>query len=74
MSGQLSYRDGSARPARYYYGEGEDAPQDRESIDPDHHATWIEDDGVVGIRRGTTASVGASPVYSANYDALDWGN
>lgn len=43
-------------------------------VDPNRHATWIERDGAVGIRRGTSVSVGATPVYAAAYDAVDWGN
>jgi hypothetical protein len=73
-SGLLNYRDGNVRPARYYYGDGEDEPQNHEHIGPDRHATWTEDDGVVGIRRGTSVSVGASSAYSASYDTVDWGN
>jgi hypothetical protein len=29
-SGLLNYRDGNVRPARYYYGDGEDEPQNHE--------------------------------------------
>jgi hypothetical protein len=72
--GILNYHDGSEAPARFYYGDNEDEPQNHAQVDPETHATWIEDDGVVGIRRGTSVSVGASPTYSANYDTVDWGN
>lgn len=65
---------GSVLPARFYYGDGEDDPPDRASLSPNDHATWIENDGAIGIRRGTTVSIGASPAYSARYDDLDWGN
>jgi len=73
-TGLLRYHDGSVNHARYYYGVDEAEPPNRTQIDPEHHATWIEDDGIVGIRRGTAVSVGATPAYAANYDALDWGN
>jgi len=73
-TGLLNYRDGRVEPARFYYGADEAEPQNRAQINPENHATWIEDDGAVGIRRGTSVSVGASPAYSANYDAVDWGN
>jgi len=73
-TGLLHYRDGSVDHARYYYGGGESEPLNHMKIDPEHHATWIEDDGAVGIRRGTSISVGASPTYSAHYEAVDWGN
>jgi hypothetical protein len=73
-TGLLNYRDGTAEPARFYYAADEAEPQNRSQIDPENHATWIEDDGVVGIRRGTSTSVGASAAYAANYDAIDWGN
>jgi hypothetical protein len=73
-SGLLRHKDGRAEHARFYYGADEEGPPDRTRIDPEHHATWIEDDGAVGIRRGTSISIGASPTYAANYDAVDWGN
>lgn len=73
-SGLLNYHDGNVRSARYYFGEGEDEPPNHEHIDPDRYATWTEDDGTVGIRRGTSVLIGASAAYSANYDTLDWGN
>jgi hypothetical protein len=73
-TGLLNYRDGRALPARFYYGEGEAAPLNRTQIDPEHHATWVEDDGTIGIRRGTSVSVGASAAYAQNYDTVDWGN
>jgi hypothetical protein len=73
-TGLLNCRDGSVEPARFYYGTDEAEPQNHTQIDPEHHATWVEDDGAVGIRRGTSISVGASATYSANYDTLDWGN
>ncbi len=63
-TGVLNYGDGRALSARFYYDDDEAVPPDREGIDPERHATWIEDDGTVG----------ASPAYSANYDAVDWGN
>ena len=72
--GFVTKNDGSAQHARFYFGADEDAPPDRARLDPKEYATWVEDDGAVGIRRGTTVSIGASPAYSANYDALDWGN
>lgn len=73
-TGLLRHRDGRVENARFYYGADEDDPPDRAKIDPECHATWIEDDGTVGIRRGTSVSIGATPAYSANYAALDWGN
>jgi len=73
-TGFLNYRDGSAARARFYYGADETEPQNHAQIDPESHATWVEDDGAVGIRRGTSTSVGATAAYSTNYDALDWGN
>jgi hypothetical protein len=73
-TGLLNYRDGSVEPARFYYGADETEPQNHTRVDPENHATWVEDDGAVGIRRGTSVSVGASPVYSKNYDTVDWGN
>lgn len=73
-TGLLNYHDGSAAPARFYYNDDEAEPQNRDRIDPESHATWIEADGTVGIRRGTSISVGATATYSANYDTLDWGN
>jgi len=71
-TGLLNYRDGRVEPARFYYGASEAEPQNHDPIDPKNHATWIEDDGAVGIRRGTAVSVGASPAYSASYAAVDW--
>ena len=73
-TGLLNCNDGRVERARFYYGDGEAMPPSRSHIDPDHHVTWTEDDGVVGIRRGTSVSVGATPAYSASYDAVDWGN
>jgi len=73
-TGLLSHHDGRVEKARFYYGADEDDPPDRARLDPDRHATWVEDDGAVGIRRGTSISVGASPAYSTKYDAVDWGN
>jgi hypothetical protein len=73
-TGLLNYGGGHVERARFYYGAEEAEPQDRSQIDPANHATWIEDDGTVGIRRGVAISVGATAAYSANYDALDWGN
>lgn len=73
-TGLLNYRDGRVETARFYYGADEDAPPNRTQLDPEKHAIWIEHDGAVGIRRGTTVSVGASKTYTDNYDNLDWGN
>ena len=73
-TGFLNHPDGRIENARFYYGDSEDAPPDHTQIDPNQHATWVEDDGTVGIRRGTSVSVGATPAYTANYDTLDWGN
>lgn len=73
-TGILSHHDGRVASARFYYGADEDAPPDRAQIDPERHATWVEDDGTVGIRRGTSVSIGATPAYSTNYDTVDWGN
>ena len=74
-TGVLTYQDGSADRARFYYDADDEAePQNQDRIDPENHATWTEDDGVIGIRRGTTISVGASAAYSSSYDAIDWSN
>lgn len=73
-TGLLRHGDGRVESARFYYGADENAPPDRAQIDPDRHATWIEHDGTIGIRRGASVSVGTAPAYAANYDALDWGN
>lgn len=73
-TGLLNHHDGRVESARFYYGPDEDAPPDRSQIDPDRHVTWVEQDGIVGIRRGTSVSVGATAAYSANYETLDWGN
>lgn len=73
-TGLLSHHDGRVENARFYYGADEDDPPDRAKINPEHHATWIEADGTVGIRRGTSVSVGATATYTAHYDAIDWGN
>ena len=73
-TGLLNYRDGRVATGRFYYGADEEAPPNRTRIDPEKHATWIEDDGAVGIRRGTAVSVGATKSYAANYDNIDWGN
>jgi hypothetical protein len=73
-TGLLNYRDGRVENARFYYGADEDAPANRMQLDPEKHATWIEHDGAVGIRRGAAVSVGASQGYSTNYDNIDWGN
>ncbi len=73
-TGLLRHDDGRVKAARFYYGDNEPAPPDRTRVDPKQYATWIEDDGVVGIRRGTSVSVGASVTYSENYNAVDWGN
>ncbi len=73
-TGLLNHHDGSAETARFYYGPDEAEPQNNTRINPENHATWVEDDGAVGIRRGTAISVGATRAYSANYDTIDWGN
>jgi hypothetical protein len=72
-TGLLSH-DGRVARARFYYGADEEAPPVREQLDPERHATWVEDDGTVGIRRGTSISIGATAAYADNYDTLDWGN
>jgi hypothetical protein len=73
--GSIHHDDGVVRPARFYYGDDEAAPHDNERIDPSAYATWVEDDGAIGIRRGTSSvSVGATPAYAAKYDEVDWGN
>ena len=72
--GILRHDDGRVEHARFYYGENEEAPADRTRIDPSCYATWVDHDGAVGIRRGTSVSVGASAGYAQNYDAIDWGN
>ena len=68
------HEDGSVTQARFYYGDHEQDPPDRARIDPDNYTTWIEDDGTVGIRRGTSVSIGAAATYTAHYDTIDWGN
>ena len=73
-TGFLRHADGKVEPARLYYGDNEEDPPRRLKIDSAHYTTWNEADGTIGIRRGTAVSIGASPAYSANYDALDWGN
>lgn len=73
-AGLLRHDDGSVEPARFYYGDHEDDPPNRMRIDPAHYSTWVENDGAVGIRRGTSVSVGATAAYSASYDTIDWGN
>lgn len=73
-TGILRYSDGRAERARLYYGADEEDPPQRMRIDLENFTTWIENDGALGIRRGTAVSIGASPRYSANYDKLDWGN
>jgi len=73
-SGFVHNSDGRAAPARFYYGDGEDEPPSRTTLNPNDHATWVEDDGAIGIRRGTTVSIGASSAYAARYDDVDWGN
>ena len=73
--GSLHRADGTSRPARFYVGEDEDDPRDRERIDPSAYATWVEGDGTIGIRRSAASvSVGATPAYASKYDAVDWGN
>jgi hypothetical protein len=70
-TGQIDYDDGHVEQARFYYADDEPAPQ-YERLDPERHVTWTQDDGTIGIRRGTAVSVGASPTYSKGYDAIDW--
>jgi len=75
-TGHLHYSDGRVESARFYYGDHEEDPPPCTQVDS-RHTTWIEDDGAVGIRRGTSissASVGASAAYSTNYDSLEWGS
>lgn len=72
-TGHLLRTDGRIEPARFYYGDHEEDPPQRTQVDS-RYATWIEDDGTVGIRRGTSISIGASAAYSANYETLNWGN
>jgi len=71
--GRLLHTDGRVDPARFYYGDHEEDPPQVTKLDS-QYTTWTEDDGAIGIRRGTSISIGASAAYSANYDALDWGN
>ena len=73
-TGLLTHHDGRIVNARFYYGANEDEPPKRTKIDPEQHSTWVEDDGTIGIRRGTSVSIGASTAYSANYNSVDWGN
>jgi len=73
-TGVLNDDDGSTERARFYYGADEAVPENRSWISAENHVTWVEEDGTVGIRRGTQISVGASAAYSANYDTIDWGN
>lgn len=72
--GTVQSNRGETRQARFYLGDGEECPQDRESIGRDTHTTWEMGDGTIGIRRGTAVSVGASRSYSTKYDDVDWGN
>lgn len=72
-TGRLHHKDGHIEPARFYYGAHEEGPPQRTQIDS-RYTTWTEDDGAIGIRRGTAISVGACAAYSANYEALNWGN
>jgi len=74
IHGSLQHDDGTACPARFYYGDEEPVPLGRERIDPARYATWVEDDGAIGIRRGTSVMVGASRQYASKYDEVDWGN
>jgi hypothetical protein len=74
IHGLLQHDDGAACPARFYYGDGEPQPHNCERIDPERYTTWVEDDGAIGIRRGTSVSVGATKQYAARYDEVDWGN
>ena len=71
-TGRLTHQDGRVENARFYYGADEDAPLNHTQIDPERHATWVEDDGTVGIRRGTAVSIGVTAAYAENYDAVDW--
>jgi hypothetical protein len=72
-AGSLHLEDGSVKSARFYYSAHEEDPPQRTQVDS-RYTTWTEDDGTVGIRRGTVISVGASAAYAANYDTLNWGN
>lgn len=73
-TGLLCHNNGCVEQARFYYDSSEEDPPNRTRLDPANYTTWIADDGTVGIRRGTSISIGASAAYSANYDTLDWGN
>ena len=73
-AGFVTHNDGCAHHARFYFGADEEDPPDRTKLDPDSYTTWVEQDGTVGIRRGTAVSIGATAAYSANYDKQDWGN
>ena len=74
LPGSLTHDDGTTCSARFYYGADEPRPSNHERIDPARYSTWIEDDGAIGIRRGTSVMVGASKQYAAKYDEVDWGN
>jgi hypothetical protein len=72
LHGSVESADGTVCAARFYYGDGEPRPPSQERLDPDRYATWIEDDGAIGIRRGTSVLVGATKQYAAKYDDVDW--
>ena len=74
LPGELTHDDGTTCSARFYYGDGEPRPPNHERIDPSRYSTWIEDDGAIGIRRGTSVTIGATKQYAAKYDEVDWGN
>jgi hypothetical protein len=74
-SGVLIHEDtGHEQPARFYRTDDEAPPPWREFIDSKRYVTWEEHDGAIGIRRGTSVSVGASKTYGAKYDEVEWGN
>ena len=74
VNGTLHLDDGTVRPARFYIGEGERDPVEDELIDPECHATWIEDDGAIGIRRGTSVTPDALESEPGDAIEISWGN
>jgi hypothetical protein len=74
IHGSLHHDDGTVKPARFYFGDDEPEPRNSERIDGERYATWVEDDGAIGIRRGTSVTIGASKQYAAKYDEINWGN
>lgn len=74
ICGLLRHDDGTINPARFYFGDDEPVPRNHERISAADHATWVEDDGAIGIRRGTAVSFGATKRYAAKYVEIDWGN